>query len=394
MKHWRYVLALAGIIGLSFVAWAGQVPNPINADNTITAGHFILGNGPQRGQDSGWSLVPMANGGCNAALTATNNDLLYSTAAACALLATANNSILATNGSGAPAWTTSLPGGITIPAGDLPLPTASTLGALESISCPAHQWIDVIPTTQVQPTCAQPAITDISGITATAPVTYTSGTWAINLDANFAVVSNNLAFANCNAGYVHGNASGSPAEPVCSSLSAMLDQAFSNAQGDILYRDASLWKVLAPGTNLQMLETQGASANPVWASVRQNFTTSTSATLATNATNYWPLSGWTGSTNTETQVNQLFSYGGTFRNLYCQLGTAPGTGNTWTVTLRVNGASPVSGPTLTVSNTATTGNDTTHTATITVGQTADFQYTTSASNTAAKPTCSIEFDAP
>lgn len=108
MKHWRFFTALAAILGLSYAAWAGQVPNPINADNSITAGHFLLGNGLQRAQDSGWSLVPLANGGCNANLTASNGGIFYSTASACAILSgigTANE-LLVSGVSSAPSWAT------------------------------------------------------------------------------------------------------------------------------------------------------------------------------------------------------------------------------------------------------------------------------------------------
>mgnify|MGYP001606541880 CR=1 FL=1 len=38
----------------------------------------------------------------------------------------------------------------------------------------------------------------------------------------------------------------------------------SVAQGDVLYRGASAWNNLAPGTNGQALTTNGASANPAW----------------------------------------------------------------------------------------------------------------------------------
>lgn len=47
--------------------------------------------------------------------------------------------------------------------------------------------------------------------------------------------------------------------------SASLDTLGSPAQGDILYRNGSSWVYLAPGTNGQFLQTQGASANPQWA---------------------------------------------------------------------------------------------------------------------------------
>lgn len=46
---------------------------------------------------------------------------------------------------------------------DLPLPTTSSLGGLESITCASHSWINTIPTTLVQPTCLQPGYSDLSG---------------------------------------------------------------------------------------------------------------------------------------------------------------------------------------------------------------------------------------
>ena len=48
-------------------------------------------------------------------------------------------------------------------------------------------------------------------------------------------------------------------------LSAVLDFIGSAAQGDILYRGASAWARLGAGTSGQFLQTQGAAANPQWA---------------------------------------------------------------------------------------------------------------------------------
>ncbi len=48
------------------------------------------------------------------------------------------------------------------------------------------------------------------------------------------------------------------------SLTALIDAAFGNVQGDILYRNASAWVVLAPGTAGYLLQTGGAAANPSW----------------------------------------------------------------------------------------------------------------------------------
>src|SRR5882757_3680606 len=44
----------------------------------------------------------------------------------------------------------------------------------------------------------------------------------------------------------------------------ILDGVGSPAQGDILYRGASSWALLAPGTSGNVLTTAGASANPSW----------------------------------------------------------------------------------------------------------------------------------
>ncbi len=50
-------------------------------------------------------------------------------------------------------------------------------------------------------------------------------------------------------------------------LSEILDFITSAAQGDILYRGAATWARLGAGTSGQFLKTQGAGADPVWATV-------------------------------------------------------------------------------------------------------------------------------
>jgi hypothetical protein len=56
----------------------------------------------------------------------------------------------------------------TLAAAQFIAPTTSAFGGIFGIACPSHQWVDVIPVSAVQPTCAQPAFTDISGIAAAA----------------------------------------------------------------------------------------------------------------------------------------------------------------------------------------------------------------------------------
>lgn len=52
-------------------------------------------------------------------------------------------------------------------------------------------------------------------------------------------------------------------------LTQMLDWIGSAAQGDILYRNATVWARRAAGTAKFMLQTQGASADPTWVAPRQ-----------------------------------------------------------------------------------------------------------------------------
>ncbi len=49
------------------------------------------------------------------------------------------------------------------------------------------------------------------------------------------------------------------------SLTSQIDAAFGSAQGDILYRGASGWAALPPGTSGQVLQSGGSGANPSWA---------------------------------------------------------------------------------------------------------------------------------
>lgn len=48
-------------------------------------------------------------------------------------------------------------------------------------------------------------------------------------------------------------------------FSAALDATFGSARGDLLYRNGTVWTVLAPGTSGQFLQTLGAGADPAWA---------------------------------------------------------------------------------------------------------------------------------
>jgi hypothetical protein len=60
------------------------------------------------------------------------------------------------------------------------------------------------------------------------------------------------------------NAGGVAADPTITLATATALGQISSTQGTILYRDASTWTVLAPGTAGEVLQTGGAAANPSW----------------------------------------------------------------------------------------------------------------------------------
>jgi hypothetical protein len=60
------------------------------------------------------------------------------------------------------------------------------------------------------------------------------------------------------------NTTSGSAAPTATTVTALLDAALGSTQGDVLYRSASAWTVLAPGTSGQVLQSGGAAANPSW----------------------------------------------------------------------------------------------------------------------------------
>jgi len=60
------------------------------------------------------------------------------------------------------------------------------------------------------------------------------------------------------------NISGGAAVPTASTLTAILDDILGTTQGSIIYRNATVWTTLGPGTSGEFLKTLGAGANPDW----------------------------------------------------------------------------------------------------------------------------------
>lgn len=90
--------------------------------------------------------------------------------------------------------------------------------------------------------------------------------------------SRTLSLAPIASNYILANATGSSAAPSGTTLSAILDGSFSSTQGAILYRSASNWSALPPGTSGQILQTGGAGSNPSWFTVTGTGTVTSIAT--------------------------------------------------------------------------------------------------------------------
>jgi len=63
------------------------------------------------------------------------------------------------------------------------------------------------------------------------------------------------------------SSSSTPATISGESLSNLIDASIDNTQGDILYRGASGWTFLSPGSNGNVLRTNGPGADPTWESL-------------------------------------------------------------------------------------------------------------------------------
>jgi formylmethanofuran dehydrogenase subunit D len=92
------------------------------------------------------------------------------------------------------------------------------------------------------------------------------------------VANGGTGAATSAANTVFGNNTSSTAAPAFNTVSSFLDNAFSNTQGSVLYRGASGWAALSPGTSGQYLTTGGALANPSWTTAASSGVTSITGT--------------------------------------------------------------------------------------------------------------------
>jgi hypothetical protein len=94
--------------------------------------------------------------------------------------------------------------------------------------------------------------------------TVTSITAGTGLSGGTITTTGTIALAAIADADLLANTSGGSAAPVPTTLSALIDYALGSTRGDVLYRGASGWAVLTPGTAGQVLSTGGAGADPSW----------------------------------------------------------------------------------------------------------------------------------
>lgn len=82
--------------------------------------------------------------------------------------------------------------------------------------------------------------------------------------ANAANPNSIFSLAQIGDGMLLGNITGSSNPPTAITLTSLLDEVFGSGEGQIIFRDASTWTVLVPGTAGSFLQTGGPGADPSW----------------------------------------------------------------------------------------------------------------------------------
>jgi glycine rich protein len=324
--------------------------------------------------------LPLANGGTNANLTANNGGIFYSTATAGAILAGTStaNQILLSGSSSAPSWSTATYPSSTTANQILYSNATNTVTGLATgnngVLITSGAGVPSISSTL--PTVVQGNITSVGTIatgiwqgTAIGVVYGGTGLNSINQgDLLYGSALNTIAALakNTNATRYLSNTgtSNSPAWaqvdlttgvtntlPISSGGTGQTTKtAAYNAlnpnttQGDITYFNGTNNVRLGAGTAGQFLQTQGTSANPIWALAGgalnvQNFTSSGTWTKPSGGTwafiQAWGAGGSGGSSNNATGGRGGGGGGGAYYSAWIQLSLL---GSTETVTIGAGGA--------------------------------------------------------
>jgi len=140
------------------------------------------------------------------------------------------------------------------------LPAVIALTGSEQI--PAVQNDTTVRITPDQILALLPAAGTVSQINTNAPLSGGPITTTGTISLQSGGVTNQY-LANMSAGTIKGNNTGSSSAPSDITPSQALD-IIGSTRGSLLYRGASGWTQLTPGTNGQILQTNGAGSDPTW----------------------------------------------------------------------------------------------------------------------------------
>lgn len=93
-------------------------------------------------------------------------------------------------------------------------------------------------------------------------------------DATFLCANQTIGLATQLTGTILANIGASSMTPTAVTFTQWMDDVCGSAQGEIIYRSVSTWKCLSPGTNGQILKTQGAASDVAWTTVGTGTVTS------------------------------------------------------------------------------------------------------------------------
>jgi hypothetical protein len=128
-------------------------------------------------------------------------------------------------------------------------------------------WVNLAPGSAGTYLKAAGAGADLSWDVPTGSGTVTSVATGSGLTGGPITTTGTVALATIASDRIFANISGGSAVPSANTLTAILDHILGTTQGAVIYRNATTWTVITPGTSGQVLTTGGAAANVSWADV-------------------------------------------------------------------------------------------------------------------------------